>query len=414
MNLSCSFLALSLLLVVAQRGRTLGSPSPLTYTIRETEERVRLGLKTEPRFFDDEDETNPEEGSGGGDVDLSNQLVGQIRSSLSGLYSLTGDLNKALENKTGDFNGEVLPALDDFQTQIENATRNTAINLQCQFMKRIQESMQIMDRIFTLTPEQIDDIKVQLGNFSFIQATLTENATDSNTTITTIKDNSPRDCADAFYKGYFSSGVTSIRPDRHDRTGKNAWCDQETDGGGWTVIMRRQPSAAQLDFRRNWESYEDGFGGADGEYWIGLKTLHVLTKRQPYKLRIEMASQGDRAFALYDTFRVASSWKKYRLKVEDYDESSTAGDAMEYHNGQKFTTYDDDNDGASGGNCANWSGGGGWWYDFCYFANPTALYSLPNNTEESDQYMEWRRWKGHYNYLSHFVMMIRPHEVTTI
>ncbi|XP_068236037.1 fibrinogen-like protein 1 [Palaemon carinicauda] len=413
MNLTCIFLQLSLFLVVTSRG-THGSPRPLTYTVRETEERVRLGLYTEPRFFDDEDETNLEEGSGGNELDLSGQLVGQIRSSIADLYGLKGDLNQILVNNTGDLDGQVVPALDDFQVSIENATRLTANKLQCHLMNRIQESMRIMDRIFTLTPEQIEDIKNQVGNVSFIPATLAENDTDSTSTITPEKDEPLRDCADAFYKGYFLSDVLPIKLDRHDQVGKDVWCDQETDGGGWTVIMRRQPSSPQLDFRRDWNSYEDGFGDARGEYWIGLKTLHVLTKRQPYKLRIEMASQGNEAVALYDTFRVGPAWRKYRLRVGDYDESSTAGDAMEYHNGKQFTTYDEDNDGASGGNCANWSGGGGWWYDFCYLTNPTGLYSLPNNTEESDQYMEWRRWNGLYSYLSHFVMMIRPHEVTRI
>ncbi|KAK4315639.1 hypothetical protein Pmani_013130 [Petrolisthes manimaculis] len=48
---------------------------------------------------------------------------------------------------------------------------------------------------------------------------------------------------------------------------------------------------------------------------------------------------------------------------------------MEYHNGMEFSTYDDeDNDGASGGSCSEWSGGGGWWYNFCFYSNPTGVY----------------------------------------
>ena len=37
-------------------------------------------------------------------------------------------------------------------------------------------------------------------------------------------------------------------------------CDMETDGGGWTVILRRQRYVPGTDFRRGWEDYENGFG----------------------------------------------------------------------------------------------------------------------------------------------------------
>ena len=39
----------------------------------------------------------------------------------------------------------------------------------------------------------------------------------------------------------------------------------------------------------------------------------------------------------------------------------------------KFTTFDADNDGWSGGNCAA-DYKGGWWYNACTYTNPTGLY----------------------------------------
>lgn len=51
--------------------------------------------------------------------------------------------------------------------------------------------------------------------------------------------------------------------------GQEVWCDQETEGGGWTVMLWRKEQPTQIDFRRNWQSYSEGFGSADGEYWIG-------------------------------------------------------------------------------------------------------------------------------------------------
>ena len=57
---------------------------------------------------------------------------------------------------------------------------------------------------------------------------------------------------------------------------------------------------------------------------------------------------------------------------------------MYYHNGMKFTTYDQDNDLLWIGNCAN-ARRGGWWYNSCFFACLTcytekfAWYTLPEN-----------------------------------
>ena len=74
--------------------------------------------------------------------------------------------------------------------------------------------------------------------------------------------------------------------------------------------------------------------------------------------------------ATYGTFLVGSESSNYTLRVAHY--YGSAGDAMSYHNGMMFSTYDRDNDLDTGGNCAQ-DHGAGFWYNNCYAAGVTVM-----------------------------------------
>ena len=47
----------------------------------------------------------------------------------------------------------------------------------------------------------------------------------------------------------------------------------ETDGGGWTVLLKRQDGS--VEFYRNWADYKSGFGNLEGEHWLAWTGQHV-------------------------------------------------------------------------------------------------------------------------------------------
>ena len=74
-----------------------------------------------------------------------------------------------------------------------------------------------------------------------------------------------------------------------------AYCDMVTNGGGWTVFQRQIDST--IDFYRNWNDYVRGFGDLPGNFWLGLETIHHLTRKGSVKLRIELThTNGDKGY----------------------------------------------------------------------------------------------------------------------
>ena len=151
----------------------------------------------------------------------------------------------------------------------------------------------------------------------------------------------------------------------------------ETDGGGWTVFQRRQDGS--VDFYRYWTDYENGFGNLTGEFWLGLSKIHRLTKEGSNTLRVDLGDfERNTAYANYSTFSVSDGSTEYILTVGGY--SGTAGDSLDYHNGSRFSTRDNDNDNYNVGNCAQFSTGA-WWYNNCQNSNLNGHYfNTPMNS----------------------------------
>ena len=133
----------------------------------------------------------------------------------------------------------------------------------------------------------------------------------------------PKSCYRWLEEGFTSSGVYTINPDG----GKpiQVLCDMNTDGGGWTVFQRRLNGS--VDFYLGWESYKNGFGDLNGEFWLGNDNLHRLTAADDVTLRVDLEDfNGDIRYAEYMTFKVGDEIDEYRLLIGEY--RGTAGDSM--------------------------------------------------------------------------------------
>ncbi|XP_060601723.1 microfibril-associated glycoprotein 4-like, partial [Ruditapes philippinarum] len=70
------------------------------------------------------------------------------------------------------------------------------------------------------------------------------------------------------------SGIYDITLQK-SQTKLKVYRDMETDGGGWTVFQNR--FRGSVDFYRNFNDYEYGFGDLDDEFWLGLKYVQEMT-----------------------------------------------------------------------------------------------------------------------------------------
>ncbi|KAL9707805.1 hypothetical protein quinque_011323 [Culex quinquefasciatus] len=210
----------------------------------------------------------------------------------------------------------------------------------------------------------------------------------------------PRTCSDV--SGHWS-GVRKLHPEPGFGDPFEAYCDQDYEGGGWTVIQNRFNGTVY--FYRGWAEYEAGFGDLEGEFWLGLKKLHQLTNAKPHELHVVLEDfEGGRVVAKYGRMVVGGGSEKYALNsLGTY--SGDAGDSLSWAVGNKFTTLDADHDSHPPDNCATMYKGG-WWYGACHGSNLNGLY-VKGKTEAYANMMCWDKFKGLNYGLKTSRMMIR-------
>ncbi|GFR26399.1 techylectin-5A, partial [Trichonephila clavata] len=137
--------------------------------------------------------------------------------------------------------------------------------------------------------------------------------------------------------------------------------------------------------------------------------IFALTNQRLNSIRFDLkAVDGERRYALYDTFWIEDENRKYTLHISDY--SGDAGDSMISSSGNMmFTTKDQKNDKFDNkfdDNCAVIFKGA-WWHNACHEANLNGLYHRGTHDSFADG-VNWRSWKGYYESLDTTEMKIRP------
>lgn len=216
------------------------------------------------------------------------------------------------------------------------------------------------------------------------------------------------DCADIMAN---SLGFTPESGRHHLLVGsgrRSLWvyCDMTTDGGGWTIIQKR--TGPDVDFYRNWVSYENGFGSALGDHWLGNAYIHSITIGKRNVLRIEYTDWANKKhYAEYDDFRIGGAGCNYTLESLGKF-CGDCGDSLTYHLNSQFSTYDRDND-EDATSCAT-SFHGAWWYKKCHVSNLNGGYKVGGAHTTFADGINWHSCGG-YNYsYKATVMMIRPYD----
>nr|XP_025962861.1 angiopoietin-4 [Dromaius novaehollandiae] len=212
-----------------------------------------------------------------------------------------------------------------------------------------------------------------------------------------------QDCAELRRAGVHASGVYALHIANLSEP-KKAYCDMETDGGGWTVMQLR--ANGSVSFQRSWQEYKQGFGDPAGEHWLGNEAVHLLTSRAPYALRVELRDwEGAQAYAHYARVQLGSERQLYRLALQGY--SGTAGQQSGLVlQGANFSTRDADNDNCLC-KCAQMLSGG-WWFDACGLSNLNGIYYPARHNIRKLNGIRWHYFQGPSYSLKGTRMLIRP------
>ena len=221
-----------------------------------------------------------------------------------------------------------------------------------------------------------------------------------------------RSCLELLRCGFSKSGKYIVEPSLGYK--KEVFCDQLTDGGGWTLFLRNK--YGNISFNKGWLDYKNGFGDLDYDFWLGndflfkATTLHNLHESNTTQLYISLVDKANATLYIkYNNFAVFSEKEKYKLRAFGHM-YGTAGDSLEYHNNMNFSTNDQDNDNSENTNCVvRFDARRGWWFNNCYKVQLSSTFKdyCDPNTHKCTPGPVWEKVHNNYAPLKSATMMFR-------
>ncbi|XP_019573324.2 angiopoietin-2 isoform X1 [Rhinolophus sinicus] len=316
----------------------------------------------------------------------------------------TSEINK-LQDKNSFLEKKVLDMEDKHVVQLQSI-KEEKDQLQVLVSKQNSIIEELEKQLVTATVNNSALQKQQHDLMETVHNLLTMIATPGSAKNSLVTKEEPiifRDCAEAFRSGLTTSGLYTLTfPNSTEEV--KAYCDMETDGGGWTVIQRRGDGS--VDFQRTWKEYKMGFGNPSGEYWLGNEFVSQVTNQKRYVLKIRLTDwEGNEAHSLYEHFYLSGEELNYRIHLKGL--TGTAGKISSISQpGNDFSTKDSDNDKCIC-KCSQMLTGG-WWFDACGPSNLNGMYYPQRQNTNKFNGIKWYYWKGSGYSLKATAMMIRP------
>ncbi|XP_053104290.1 angiopoietin-related protein 3 [Hemicordylus capensis] len=348
-------------------------------------------------------------------LQVNNEEIRNISLELNSKIEVLSQEKIQLQDKVGRLE-EKLTRLFQTQTEIQEpeeiASLKNFVEQQDNHLRYLLKTVHVQHALLGKQQEQIQDLEEKLSSPGFqddthilfplkedeaknIQPNRTEKIQDYKGNAT--------DCTWIYNRGERSNGIYSVKP--NGSKAFNVYCEMKSESS-WTVIQNR--SNGSLDFNKTWESYMNGFGNLDGEFWLGLHKIYSIVDQGDYILRIELEDWRNNKRYIEYTFTMGGPETDYAVRLSKI--TGNIPSALPEEKEMKFCTKDHGNNTERTINCPE-SDSGGWWFSACEETNLNGKYiktSSKGKLEKKKRGLYWKPQKGRSYLLKSTKMMIHP------